>query len=167
MYEDWRGGLDSSRAQGNFRRGTIHPEIQEQIDYIAAKERARNASDFMSLADAHLECQMQTVGHSIGTMSTVLERTLTELGDITNQLRTYGFEVLEIARALDGENSPHLNRLTTVAQGMIAIMAKSSDAESVIQQTKESLMKDLKNVRLATLVPEWGPPSSATEEGAY
>lgn len=155
MYEDWRGGQDNSRTKVIYRAATIDPEIQEQIYNIAAKERARCASTSNSLADSHLEQQMQTVGHSMGTMSSVLQQSLLELRDITTQLRTYGFEILEIARVLDNENSPHLNRLTAVAQGMIATMSKSSNAESVVQQIKESLMDDLEHVGLTSLVPDW------------
>lgn len=165
MYEDWRGGQDNTRTRGVYCRGNIDPEIQEQIDYIAAKERARSASNSMSLADAHLEHQMQTVGRTVGTMSSVLQQTLADLRDITGQLHTYGFETLEIARALDGENSPHFNALTTVAQGIISIISKSTNADSVIQQTKESLIKDLENVGLTTLVPEWETAPRATGEG--
>ncbi|MCJ1466375.1 hypothetical protein MMC07_004994 [Pseudocyphellaria aurata] len=158
VYEDWRGGQEHSRTKVMYRSATIDPEIQEQIYNIAAKERARCASKSvsqLSLADSHLEHQMQTVGHSIGTMSSVLQQTLVELHDITAELRTYGFEILELARALDREKSPHLTRLTTVAQGMIATMSKSSNAESVVQQIKETLMDDLERVGLDSLVPDW------------
>lgn len=137
-----------------YGRGIIEPEIQEQIDHIAAKERARSNNCALS-TDPVLHRQMETIKHSMGAMSTVLQQSLTELCDITTQVRAYGLEVLEIARALDVERSPQLNRLTTVAQGMIAIMSKSADAESIIQQTKECLVKDLDKVDLICLVPEW------------
>lgn len=153
MYEDWRGGQDSSRTNGMYRRGIVEPEIQEQIEHIIAKERARNNPALYT--DPVLDRQMQTISHSMGTMSTVLQQSLTELCDITSQVRAYGLEILELARTIDGERSPHLNRLTTVAQGMIAIMSKSSNAESIIAQTKECLVKDLDKVGLIRLVPEW------------
>lgn len=164
MYEDWRGGQDNSRTRGVHCRGHIDPEIQEQIDYIAAKERARSASNSMSLADAHLEHQMQTVGRAVGTMSSVLQQTLADLRDITGLLHTYGFEALDIARDLDDENSPHFNALTTVAQGIISMISKSNNADSVIQQAKDSLIRDLENVGLSILVPEWEPAPRPTGE---
>ncbi|MCJ1266842.1 hypothetical protein MMC22_006727 [Lobaria immixta] len=163
VYEDWRGGQGGSRTQGMYRRGTIDPEIQEQIDYIAAKERARSASQSVLLEDARHHRQTNTVCQSVGTMSNILQETLTELRDITTELHTYGFEILNVARALDGEDSPHLNRLTTVAQGMIAIMSKTSNAESIIQETKEAVIKNLDAVGALSLAPKWDPASGHGE----
>lgn len=140
-----------------YRRGTIDPEIQEQIDYIAAKERARSASQSVLVDDARYHRQTHMVCRSVGTMSNIMQQTLVELRDITTELHTYAFEILNVARALDGEDSPHLNRLTTVAQGMIAIMSKSSNAESIIQETKEAVLKDLDTVGLTYLAPKWDP----------
>lgn len=103
----------------------------------------------------------------MGTMSIVLQQSLADLRNITSQLHTYGFETLEITRALDGENSPYFHRLTTVAEGIIAIISKSSNAESVIQQSMESMMKDLDTVGLTSLAPEWETASDAKGKGQH
>lgn len=167
VYEDWRGGQDSSRTYGTYRHATIEPEIQEQIDYIAAKERARVASQSLSLADARLEEQMGIVTKAMGIMSKVLQQNLADLRDVTSELHTYGFEILQVARALDRVNSPHLNQLTAIAQGVIGIMSTASNAEAVIQETKESLMKDLEGVGLTSFVPAWESASGSAKEGRH
>lgn len=66
VYEDWRGSLDLLSSPAAASRKSIEPEIQAQINYIAAKERARNASGSWTGLSARIQRLSDTLSPSAG-----------------------------------------------------------------------------------------------------
>ena len=207
VYGVWRSGQCNPHYPNSHHPGmgphsmTIEPAIQEQINYIAAKERARSASNsnsnsnssstngpptkFRRLYEAHspepgnlqlhghsmslssppIDFQMQTVGQTVGVMSSLLQQSQMALHRISKTLDVDGQFILEMAREYQEGTSPSFKDMAELAQSIISVMGAASDMDRQIQQAKEALTQDLDNVGLAILVPEWiGSNGTKVEE---
>ena len=194
VYEDWRGGLDHSHNMTIGSRKTIEPEIQAQINYIAAKARAHTTSNpwvglsarinrvsealapgvgngqihayntANTFVNPQLEKPMEAVGRSLGAMSSVLQQSQNTFHRVTEDLHQIGCGILDMARRLEVGRSPYTDQVTHLAEEIIDVMSDVSQLEAKIQETKISVTKDLNTFGLASIVPEWEKASTQVAE---
>ncbi len=134
------------------RRATIEPVIQDQINYINAKERARRSSSF---PDPNVEQQMLTVGRTTEAMAKLVHQSQGVFREIGNLLHKNGNDLLNLIRTLENEENPHLNSMTIVGNGLVDVIKQASAMEEFIQSEKASLINDLNLAGLTSLVPDW------------
>lgn len=117
-----------------------------------------------SLADSRLEKSMQALGRSVAAMSSILQQSQNTFGHVKEELHQIGCGVLGLARWLETDHSQHADRVTHLAEEIIAIMSEVSRLEASIRETKESVTKDLNTFGLASMVPEWKKASTQAAE---